>query len=390
MQKKYLSPDEATGGSGGQETKIAPDFSKLTEEMFEPGYKPKEVEAEKKIEVTTEKEVTEAAPELIIEAEKVTESAPEVKKEEITTPAATEEKKEESFELKLDLTSTPETKVWAEKAKEVFGIELQEDSIDAFVNTTKEQLLAAEERGKQTTIEKELAALSPEAQIDFILLREGLTREEINAPTKQIDDILTMSNIDIVRKDLELKLKHLDEGKRNEIIDKEIEILTDKDVIDHEAEKLRAVLHQAKESVLKEREELAKSVATNYEAKQHAAKQAELQSINTALDTVKDFMGFPITDANKSEIAKRNLEGKFESIFNDPEKRAKFILFDLFGEQAVKGLRNKAFEEGREKVTKELSNVPPTPRYNNSQSTVKQSAATASGFDKLESLFPAK
>lgn len=383
MQKKYLSPDEATGGGGGQETKIAPDFSKLTEEMFEPGYKPKEVEAEKKIEVTTEKEVTEAAPELIIKPDEVVEATPEAKKEEITTPAA-EEKKEESFELKLDLTSTPETKVWAEKAKEVFGVELQEDSIDAFVNTTKEQLLAAEERGKQTTIEKELATLSPEAQMDFILLREGLTREEINAPTKEIDSILALSNVDIVRKDLELR------GLSEELIEKEIEILTEKDVIDHEAEKLKVVLHQAKESVLKEREELAKSVATNYEAKQRATKLTELQSINTALDTVKDFMGFPITDANKSEIAKRNLEGKFESIFNDPEKRAKFILFDLFGEQAVKGLRNKAFEEGREKVTKELSNVPPTPRHNNSQSTVKQSAATASGFDKLETLFPAK
>ncbi len=381
MQKKYLSPDEVAGGNGGQETALAPDFSRLTEEMFQPDYKPKEVAAEKQIESVTETEVKEVATELTIKPEEVTETTDPAKTE--TAPAA-EEKKEESFELKLDLAPETATKVWADTAKNVFGIELQEDSVDAFVNTAKEQLLAAEERGKQTTIEKELATLSPEAQVDFILLREGLTRDEINAPTKEIDGILSLSNVDIVRKDLELR------GLSEELIEKEIEILTEKDVIDHEAEKLKVVLHQAKESVLKEREELAKSVATNYEAKRHAEKLTELQSINTALDTVKDFMGFPITEANKAEIAKRNLEGKFDSIFNDPKKRAEFILFDLFGEQAVKGLRNKAHEEGREKVTKHLSNIPPVPKHNNSQSSAKQSATTTSGFEQLEKFFPTK
>lgn len=390
MQKKYLSPDEAAGGGNGQETAVTPNFAGLSEEMFQPTYEPKEVKAQTEIVEKTAEEVKEVVTDLNLEPEKGTDGLPIEKKEEV--PAAEvkpEEKKEEPFELKLDApVGEAESKVWIETAKEVYGVDLAENTPEAYKIASKEALAAAEERGKQISLDKELAALPPEAQANFILLRDGLSQEEINKPTKVIDDILAMSNIDIIKKDLELQFEGLDPEKREELIDKEIEILTEKGIIDHEAEKLKVVLHQAKESVLREREQLAKSVATNYEAKRIAEKQAELQSVSDSINTVKEFMGFTINDATRAEIVKRNLEGKFESIINDPEKRAKFIMFDLFGEQAVKGIRNKAIEEGREKVTKHLSNIPPVPKHNNSTSVVKQSAKTTTGFEGLEQFFP--
>lgn len=395
MQKKYYNSDpEGTAGGGGVATNNpVPNFAALTEQMFQPDYKPEAINKEKEIEAKNEEDIKNNSTELEVK--------PEEKKEGEVEKPVVEEKKEESTDLKLD--GVEETKaaelelkldepvqnknIWIETAKETLGIDLQEDSPEAFKLSVKNAIEAAKEEGKKTTLDQELASLNPEAAVDFILLREGLTRDEINAPVKELEDLLALSNIDLVRKDLELQYKDLDEHKRNELIEKEIEILTEKELIDHEAEKLKVVLNQAKESRLLERAELAKSVATKYEAKREADRQSELQSIGNSLNTVKEFMGSPINDNVRTELVKRISYGKFDSIFNDPAKKAQFILFDLFGEQAAKNIRQLALTEGREKVTKHLSNVPPDPKHNNSVSSSKQSAKTASGFEALETLF---
>jgi hypothetical protein len=386
MQKKYYSPDEVAGGNGTETTAAKSPFADLTEDLFAPEYKAKEVKEEKVIETKVEEEIKAADPALTVPEEKKEEVKTEEKPEEKTespTEEKVEEKKEEVFDLKLEDTSdTPEqTKVWVDTAKELFGKEIEADSYEAFVEASKIAIKEAEERGKATSIEKELSTLDPAAQVDFLLLRSGLTREEINEPTKKIDEILGMSDVDIVKKELELQ------GLSQEVIDKEIEILTEKGLIDHEAEKLKTFLHKQKEQIIEERKELAQSVAANYEAKRLADKQSEVQSIATAFDTVKDFMGSPINEDIRKALVKRYSDGSYDGIFNDPAKKAQFILFHQFGEQAIKNVRNKALEEGREKVTKHLSNIPPVINGNNSVPNAKQQAKSSSGFEALESMF---
>lgn len=385
MQKRYYSPNEAAGG--GEATTTAPNFELLTEDLFDPNYNATAVKEEKKIEEKLEQETKEQIPVDLNLEQEVKEVSQETKEETKTTEVKedkTTETTSNDFELKLDdtnLSGNSESSVWVETAKELFGIEVNENSYEAFVEAAKTAVEQAELKGKETTLEKELNSLPIEAQVDFLLLREGYTREQINEPTKEIDTLLTYSNIDLVRKDLELQ------GMSESVIEKEIELLTEKGLIDHEAEKLKLVLHNARESVLTERQQLAEQVATNYHARLQAEKKTEAELMTNAFNTVKDFMGQSINDNTRKQLAERYAEGSYDSIFNDPVKKAEFIMYYHFGEQAAKNIRNKALEEGREKVTKHLSNVPPVPQHNNTKSVVKQNAKTISGFESLSSLF---
>lgn len=389
MKYRNLSPEEATGGSGTTEATVTPNFGMLSEEMFDPSYNASEVKAEKEVEEKVEqdnKEQTPADLSLDEQEEQKGEEKSEEKSEEKVEGSVESEKEEESeadFELKLDETNIDgkqESKVWQETAKDLFGKEVQEDSYEAFVEAAKSAIQEAEERGKMSTIQSELSKLPPEAQADFLLLQAGYTREQINEPTKEIDVALAMSDIDLVKYDLELK------GYTPEMVEKEIEKLTEDGLVDHEANKHRLFLKQARESVLQERADLANQVATNYQAKLEAEKQAEYQTMTQAFDTVKDFMGHAINENTRKEIAKRYTEGKYEAILNDPIKKAEFLMYHHFGEQVVKNIRNKALEEGREKVTKHLSNVPPVPSKNNAVGQAKRQTGV-SGFEALSTMF---
>lgn len=46
-------------------------------------------------------------------------------------------------------------------------------------------------------------------------------------------------------------------------------------------------------------------------------------------------------------MAQRYAEGQYDSILNDPAKKAEFIMYHHFGEQAAKNIRNKALEEAQ-------------------------------------------
>ena len=388
MKYRNLSPEEATGGSGTTEATVTPNFGMLSEDMFDPSYSAESAKAEKEVEKKVEQDTKEQAPADLSLGEQ--EEQKEDKKEEespegkVESTEKTDEKKEDDFELKLDdaeLKLESETKIWQETAKNLFGVEVAEDSYEAFENAAKLAIQEAEERGRQSTIQSEIAKLPVEAQVDFLLLQAGYTREQINEPTKEIDGVLSMSNIDLVKYDMELQ------GYSPELIEKEIELLTEKDRVDHEAEKLRVFLKGERENVLKQRADLANQVATSYQAKLEADRRAEAETVTKAFDTVKEFMGHPINENLRKQIANRYVEGKYDAIMSDPVKKAEFLMYHHFGEQVLKNIRNKAFEEGREKVTKHLSNITPVPGQNNAKAHVKNSAKTSSGFEALSTLF---
>ncbi len=386
MKYRNLSPEETTGGSGTAEATVTPNLGMLTEEMFEPTYDPKAVKAEKQVEEKVEQDNKEQSPaDLSLEKQEEQPKEEEKKVEEkVEGTEKKEESKTEDLELKLDgetLELKEETKVWQETAKELFGVEIAEDSHEAFVEASKQAIQLAEEKGRQATIQSELAKLPVEAQVTFTLLQAGYTQEQIMEPTKEIDKAIEMSNIDLVKYDMELR------GYSSELIEKEIEILTEKGLVDHEAEKHRLFLKNARESVLSERESLAKQVATNYQARLEAERQAELQTMTQAFDTVKDFMGHAINENTRKEIARRYAEGKYDAILNDPIKKAEFLMYHNFGEQVVKNIRNKALEEGKEKVTKHLSNVPPVPQQNNAKVNVKTQGGANTGFAALSKIY---
>ena len=386
MKYRNLSPDEAAVGGGTAEAPVTPHFGMLSEEMFEPTYDPSVIKAEKEIEKKVEEEVKEQAPEGL-SLEKQEESGEEKKEEKVEgTESKETEVKETELELSLEgiepLTLEPESKVWQETAKDLFGVEVAEDTHEAFVAAAKQAIQLAEEKGKQATIDSELAKLPVEAQVDFLLLQAGYTREEINEPTKEIDTALAMANIDLVKYDMELK------GYSPEMIEREIEELTAKGLIDHEAEKHRLFLNGARVDVLNERADLANKVATSYQAKLQAEKEAELQTMTQAFDTVKNFMGHAVNENTRKEMARLYSEGKYDSVLNDPIKRAEFLMYHNFGEKVLNNIRNKAMEEGREKVTKHLSNIPPSVQSNNAKVNLKTQEKSSAGFDGLGRLFP--
>jgi hypothetical protein len=250
------------------------------------------------------------------------------------------------------LEKEPEDGTWAALAK-AQGVEIQEESFEAYQAAVESKYSAEIEKVKQATKETIFADLKPETVAALKLIEMGVPEENVFAPTKAIDQYLQMDDAALIREDLKLR------GWDDEKIDTELEILTEKNWIEHEAAKLRDVLENEKESITAKREEILKEYSENKEKISLKQQEEQVGQLKKALDTVSSFMNGKISPEAKEVIWQKYTKGAYEKELNDPQSRIEFLLYKEFGARAIKHLENTAYQRGREEKTKKLLNIPP-------------------------------
>lgn len=266
----------------------------------------------------------------------------------------------------------PEDGTWLAVAK-ASGLEIQDDSFEAYQSAVEAKYNAQIEQVKAQTEDTILAKYSPEARMTIELLNSGLSLEEVYAPTQMIKELKSLDDAALVRKNLEeTRDAQGNPVYDSDFIDKEIETLIEKGNIDHEAKRIRKKLELIEQEIQLEHSQKLKQFQ---EKKAQIAEQTKHQSVaqfTNALNTVSEFMGGKLSDEAKQAIVKKQQAGLYDNLLNDPKKLAEFVLYNEFGQKAIKNLENTAYQRGREEKTKKLVNVPPVNQTGASRTITNQ------------------
>ncbi len=255
--------------------------------------------------------------------------------------------------------SEPEDGTWMAVAK-ASGVEITEDSFEAYQSAVESKYKAEIEKVKSITEDEVLSKYSPEARATIELLNSGLTLEEIYAPNQMINELRSLDDASLVRKSLE-EARDINGNKiwDADMIDTEIEALTEKGRLEHEAKKIRKNLDLTEQEIKTEHANKLKEYQDRKAQLAYQQKQQSIAQFEKAMTTVSEFMGGKISDEAKQAIVKKQQSGAYDNLLNDPKSLAEFVLYKEFGQKALKNLENTAFQRGREEKTKKLANVPP-------------------------------
>ena len=204
------------------------------------------------------------------------------------------------------------------------------------------------EEAKAATLEKELAAIDPEAQMLFDFVKTGGKVEEFTAPLKPYERLEAMDNETLIREAEKLAKTPEEE------IDAKIVELTDAGKIDEEAKGIREYVKTEKakfqQEMVKKRQEIFQKTY-----------KAENDSIKTALDKVENIFDIPLKKEVRQTLAEKipNYRERFK---NEPELVARAIALLELGDQAKGLIHKKGYEEATSKLTGKIFNLEDVPR----------------------------
>lgn len=240
---------------------------------------------------------------------------------------------------------------WADLGK-VLDFEVKDDSEEglktSFNEFLKTKVSEAVEAAKGATLEKELAAIDPEAQMLFDFVKTGGKVEEFTAPLKPYERLEAMDNETLIR-EVE-KLAKTPEAD----IDAKIVELTDAGKIDEEAKGIREYVKAEK---IKFQQEIVKKRQETFQK----TYKAENDSIKTALDKVENIFDIPLKKEVRQTLAEKipNYRERFK---NEPELVARAIALLELGDQAKGLIHKKGYEEATSKLTGKIFNLEDVPR----------------------------
>lgn len=339
-----------------------------TEEVKTEPVNDQEVKLTEEVKTEEKKEEDVAETELALEGD-------DGKKEEVKE----EVKSEEELVLTLDddgtQTEDEDQSSWKYIAK-LDGIELEEDSLDAYKEAITKPLVEQIEQVKQLTKESLLADLDPEHRLYMELAEAGLKQDEIINPLRQINEYKSMSSSQLYREDLTARFPDAPQ----EWIDAEVEKKVESGDVEHEATRIRLELNNIEKQIVEERQNKIEQYKQQRESFLAQKREAEVNSIAKALDDMPDFMRSPLTKEVKKGLADRYNNGKYDHIFNDPAMKAKFIAFYELGEKALKNIEAKSYNKGKLEIAGKLHNVPPLENVNGS----REVKTVTGNFERLE------
>ena len=241
------------------------------------------------------------------------------------------------------------------------GIELKEDSFEAYQLGIEEKYNAKVEEVKKTTEDTVLAKYSPEARATIELLNSGLSLEQIYAPLQEVQQLKALDDVSLVRKALEEAT--MPDGVTKmwdaDMVEAQMEKMLEKGDVDQEAKKIRRILDANEQEIKIEHSQKLKQFQDRKEQQVRQEKQESVAQFTKAMNTVSEFMGGKISEDAKQAIIKKQQSGAYDNVLSDPKNLAEFILYKEFGQKAIKNIENTAFQKGREEKTKKLLNIPP-------------------------------
>ena len=182
----------------------------------------------------------------------------------------------------------------------------------------------------------------------------GIPDELLLNPTKEIDDLLTLSPVELVRKEYEAK------GMSEDVIDIAIEQDIADEKIDSKAKLIQFNLNQNKENIINTKNQLVAKYTQDKQLAIETQKKQEVTQITEELNKISDFLGAKVSkEAINGIIAKVN-KGLYDSELSNPASKATLILYKEFGEKLAKLSKDKALAQGKAEVTSKLSNIPPS------------------------------
>lgn len=277
-----------------------------------------------------------------------------------------EEKKTDEKEPVLTLDDENENKeveidAW-DKLAEIEGLKIEKNDYQSYIKAhdeKREQELSKEFEAKlqqaaEISIEKVLEKVKdPKTRLLIEMSQiEGMTFEKVAQPLVDIQNAKKMSDVELVRKDRELK------GWKPEMIDTEIEELEERNKIKHEAEKVRMELDEVESEIQTSYNNRLAKHKELIESQQLREKQADYETMEKTFSKTDKFMDLDIPKETRDKIIANYKTGKYDNLMKDPEFKSKAILQYLFGEKAKSLLKANSFSEGRSTKTKQLHNTP--------------------------------
>lgn len=359
-----------TGGGKADWSAVQEDFSdviiKTEEKPVETPVetKPEEIKIEESAKLETKAEETKPEPTAEEKAKEVETLKAEAKelglpetatKEDVAAAKLVAEPK--SLEFKLDdIQNVPqeyEDGTFKALAKNLYNVDLADETPEAFQKAfvPREEF----EKVQNITLDSLLSTLNPEVATDIKLMQMGWSREQVLAPTREIEQYLSLDDAALIRADLEAQ-----GDLTPEIIDNKMENLAaEPQKMKLAADEMRILLNREKNQIIENR----KQTLQKYESDKQAAilhqQKQERNQVTDALNNVSTFMGVPVTKEVKEAFVKKYNNGLYDTELNSPAGKAQFIFQREMGEKLTKHIQNKASEAAKMEVTKKLLNVPP-------------------------------
>jgi hypothetical protein len=286
-----------------------------------------------------------------------------------------------------DVTGTPESEpedgTWLAVAK-AQGVEIKEDSFEAYTQAVEEKYNAKIEEVKALTEDKVLEKYSPEARATIELLNSGLTMEQIYAPVQEIQSLKQLDDVSLIRKALEEQT--MPDGTKMwdaDMIDAKLEKIAESGRTEIEGKEIRRQLDAMEQQIKLDHSNKLRQFQEKKVQLAEQQKQESAAKFTQAMSTVTEFFGGKISEDAKQAIIKKHQSGAYDNLLSDPKKVAEFVLYNEFGQKAIKNLENTAFQRGREEKTKKLVNVPPVTQNGNGRVITN---TTSDNWDALREL----
>lgn len=236
------------------------------------------------------------------------------------------------------------------------GLTLEKDSFDDLKQIVKEKFVNKDEfEAYKAKVDQEYIAntFSPEVAAAIHQVELGLPKELIFEPTKQIDELLTLDDVELVRKKYELN-----PNMTPDLIDIQLEEDIATGRIDAQAKILRINLNENRENILNERTQLIEKYTQEKQLAAVRQKEQEFNQVKEALSNVSDFLGVRVNKEAINGIITKLNKGAYDNELSAPMSKAQLILYKEFGERFAKLAQDKARAQGKAEITAKLSNVP--------------------------------
>lgn len=345
---------------------------------------PASTEAEPPVNTEKKEPASAETKEEVKEADKK-EVVAEKDKEEVDGFEIPEEEKVADVSVKEEIEST-----WKDLAKTNFGVEIKEDTYEAYDAAVKETIAAEKARAKEEAMAdvkkqfEETVAKAPESKLYLDFINNGGTHDEWMNPTREIQKLKALSDSELVAKDLELQ------GWSEENIEIELEEQVEKNRLKKNADALRLVLDTNEANIVKERADAQKIFVQQEQLRIEKAKEKDTNQIREAITKRNEFMDTPISEKHKDFVMKKYEKGEYHELFKDPNTIAEFLLYKEFGKQGVERLKSKSFENGKETIAKKLHNIPPKTNAGGKRVAESQTKSPIGNVEALSDLLDYK
>lgn len=215
-----------------------------------------------------------------------------------------------------------------------------------------------------------------EAKLVYDLFKSGQTLEQINAPIQQIKEWKTLSKEELIRENL----KGLP-GYTPEVVDHRMNQIIEAGHVDIEYQILINYVNQKENELVQQRQQQIQQ-NSNYQAQvREQRQQQEFNAFKAALDKVPAFMDRKLSVENKTNVLNDYSNGYVKALTQNPEKLAKFMLYERYGEVGLKYLQDRALEKATVEKAKQEHNIPPV--VTGAANAISTATTYKTGIDRL-------